>query len=64
MNEIIEKTDKTLKILLEKFNQENQIYLSKPRVEFLHPSQTWEDLTDRLARRIEWADAANGGDDE
>ncbi len=64
MNEIIEKTDKTLKILLEKFNQENQIYLSKPRVEFLHSSQTWEDLTDRLARRIEWADAAYGGDDE
>lgn len=64
MDEIIEKTDNNLKNLLEKFNQDNQIYLSKPRVEFLYPNQTWEDLTDRLARRIEWADAANGGDDE
>jgi len=64
MNEIIEKTDNNLKNLLDKFNQEDQIYLSKPRVEFLYPNQTWEDLTDRLARRIEWADAANGGDNE
>jgi ATP-dependent helicase/nuclease subunit B len=65
IDECIKRTDKTLRKLLGRFHTFGTQYNSKPRVAFLYKNQSWEDLTDRLARRLEWADAAiDGGSDE
>lgn len=63
MNEVYEKTDETLNQLFTIFANENMPYKSKPRVQFINKTQTYEDPIDRLARRLEWADAIDGEDE-
>jgi ATP-dependent helicase/nuclease subunit B len=56
---LIEEIETTLLALFKKYNDPNWPYLSKPRVQFVM-AKTYEDMTDRLARRAEWANVEAG----
>lgn len=62
-DEMIERTQNTLNYLYETYSDPNMPYLSKPRPKFVKRGN-YEDMIDRLARRIEWANAESEGDDE
>jgi ATP-dependent helicase/nuclease subunit B len=57
--ELVEAVEETLKKLFVKYQNANWPYLSKPRVQFTI-TKSYEDMTDRLARRAEWANVEAG----
>lgn len=56
---LVAGVEETLTKLFVKYADPNWPYLSKPRVQFTM-SKTYEDMTDRLARRAEWANVEAG----
>jgi ATP-dependent helicase/nuclease subunit B len=63
--DLLEHTETTLNKLFEKYSNPEMPYISKPRPQF-SPKVNYEDMTDRLARRAEWANATDteGGSNE
>lgn len=58
-----DKARDTVFALYERFAQEEQPYLSKPRVQFIGPAARYAQPYDQLARRGEWANVQEPGDD-
>jgi ATP-dependent helicase/nuclease subunit B len=56
---LVAEIEETLVKLFKKYADPNWPYLSKPRVQFVK-AKTYEDMTDRLARRAEWANVEAG----
>jgi ATP-dependent helicase/nuclease subunit B len=56
---LVASVEETLVKMFEKYANQSFPYLSKPRVQFTM-SKTYEDMTDRLARRAEWANVEAG----
>jgi ATP-dependent helicase/nuclease subunit B len=56
---LVAAAEETLTKLFEKYANPDFPYLSKPRVQFTM-AKTYEDMTDRLARRAEWANVEAG----
>jgi ATP-dependent helicase/nuclease subunit B len=56
---LVAEIEETLIKLFKKYADPNWPYLSKPRVQFVK-AKTYEDMTDRLARRAEWANVEAG----
>jgi ATP-dependent helicase/nuclease subunit B len=56
---LVETIEETLIKLCVKYDDPNFPYLSKPRAQFIKAT-SYEDMTDRLARRGEWADVEAG----
>lgn len=63
--DLIDNTQTTLTKLFEQYSNSDMPYISKPRPQF-SPKVNYEDMTDRLARRAEWANATDteGGGNE
>lgn len=54
MEDLVKDIETTIVKLFDKYADPNWAYLSKPRIQFIKAT-TYEDATDRLARRAEWA---------
>jgi ATP-dependent helicase/nuclease subunit B len=59
VEDLVASVEETLVKMFEKYANQSFPYLSKPRVQFTM-SKTYEDMTDRLARRAEWANVEAG----
>ena len=59
VGELIDKIEMTLIKMFAKYNDPDWAYLSKPRVQFIKKAN-YDEVTDRLARRAEWADVEGG----
>lgn len=58
-----DKARATVVTLYERFADEGQPYLSKPRVQFIGPAARYAQPYDQLARRGEWANVQEASDD-
>jgi ATP-dependent helicase/nuclease subunit B len=58
---LVDAIAETLAKMFVKYNDPDWPYLSKPRVQFTI-NKTYEDMTDRLARRAEWANVEAGSE--
>ncbi len=57
--QLVEDVETTIIKLYQRYANPDFAYLSKPRVQFIKPTN-YEDATDRLARRAEWANVEAG----
>lgn len=62
-HQLSQKARMTVVALYERFAQQEQPYLSKPRVQFLGPAALYAQPFDQLARRGEWANVQEASDD-
>jgi ATP-dependent helicase/nuclease subunit B len=56
VEQLVADVETTIVKLFQKYSNPEWAYLSKPRIQFIKAT-TYEDATDRLARRAEWANA-------
>ena len=59
VEQLVADVETTITKLFQKYANPDFAYLSKPRIEFIKTT-TYEDATDRLARRAEWANVEAG----
>jgi ATP-dependent helicase/nuclease subunit B len=59
IEQLVADVETTIVKLFQKYSNPEWAYLSKPRIQFIKAT-TYEDATDRLARRAEWANVDAG----